>query len=159
MTLHADHPLEESKPKLIPGTEFIPFNQHVTYLKNATLGRFLKLTSAEAIRAREFDGTRTFSDILHKHISTATGNKLLNVAELLLFMKTRGFIAPEASAGPPVADASGESGEVVSSLEKSKGLCVRDILLLSWKFSNTILQKVAVYAFSTAGLLFLALLP
>jgi CRP-like cAMP-binding protein len=159
MTTQSGHSLEESKPTLIPGTEFIPFSSHVTYLKNATLGRFLKLTSAEAVRAREFDGTRTFSDILHRHISTATGNKLLNVAELLLFMKTRGFIAPEASAGPPAADASGEPGKAGSFLEKGRGVGVRDILLLHWKFGNTILQKVAVYAYSTAGLLFLALLP
>jgi hypothetical protein len=93
MTEPSNTALEETRPKLVPGTEFIPFNRHVTYLKNAALGSFLKLTAAEGIRAREFDGTRTFSDILHRHINTAGANKLLNVAELLLFMKTRGFIA------------------------------------------------------------------
>ncbi|MBN2035742.1 MAG: cyclic nucleotide-binding domain-containing protein [Chitinispirillaceae bacterium] len=156
MTTHQGTPLEETRPRLVPGTEFIPFNQHVTYLKNAALGRFLKLTSAEAVRAREFDGTRTFSDILHKHISTATGNKLLNVAELLLFMKTRGFIAPESASA---ADAGTAADEAAPSPEKAKGPFLRDLWLLPWKFKNTILQKVAVYASSTGGLLFLSLLP
>jgi CRP-like cAMP-binding protein len=150
----SEYSLEESKPKLVPGTQFIPFSQHVTYLKNVASGRFLKLTSAEGVRAREFDGSRTFSDILHKHISTAGANNLLNVAELLLYLKTRGFIEPQSSEGSTATHA--EAGQFA---EKAKGIWMRDLWLLRWTFGNKILQKIARYASSTAGLLFLALLP
>jgi hypothetical protein len=155
MSSHPVNSLEETIPKLVPGTEFIPFSEHVTFLKNATLGSFLKLTSAEAIRAREFDGTRTFSDILHKHINTAGANKLLNVAELLLYMKTRGFIV-EASSTEDGSE--GKTGTLYSS-EKSKGLGIRDLYLLPWKFSNKMLQKISGFAGSTIGLLILAFIP
>jgi CRP-like cAMP-binding protein len=151
--------LEETRPKLVPGTEFIPFSEHVTFLKNTTLGAFLKLTSAEAVRAREFDGTRTFSDILHKHISTAAGNKLLNVAELLLYLKTRGFIAPESSEGENAADGAVKKSDEVESPAKPKGIVIRDLYRLPWKFSNKILQKIAGFAGSTMGLLILAFIP
>ncbi|MBN1128174.1 MAG: cyclic nucleotide-binding domain-containing protein [Chitinispirillaceae bacterium] len=151
----SNHSLEETRPALVPGTQFIPFSQHVTFLKNATLGRFLKLTSAEAVRAREFDGTRTFSDILHKHISTDGANKLLNVAELLLFMKNRGFIAPESPAGENAS----ARNEGVQPPAESQGTGIRELYRLPWKFGNTVLQKMAGYAGSTTGLLFLAMLP
>jgi CRP-like cAMP-binding protein len=159
MSLQFVDSIEETKPKLVPGTQFIPFSQHVTYLKNATLGVFLKLTAAEAVRAREFDGTRTFSDILHKHIDTAGANKLLNVAELLLYIKTRGFIASESAAGDNAVGSAAKKSEEVQSPVKSKGIIIRDLYILPWKFSNKIVQKIAGYAVSTAGLLFLALLP
>jgi CRP-like cAMP-binding protein len=147
--------IEETKPKLVPGTQFIPFTQHITYLKNATLGVFLKLTSAEAVRAREFDGTRTFSDILHKHIDTAGANKLLNVAELLLYLKTRGFIVEDS----PTNDGPEARSGAPHSAENSKGLGIRDLYHPPWKFSNKILQKISGFAGSTTGLLILAFIP
>ena len=160
MPLPSVDSLEETKPKLVPGTQFIPFSQHVTFLKNATFGAFLKLTSAEAVRAREFDGTRTFSDILHKHINTAGANKLLNVAELLLYMKTRGFIAPEPSEREnPADDGAVKKSDYFQPPAKSKGIVIQDLYHLPWKFSNKIVQKIAGYSALTAGLLFLALLP
>src|SRR5512137_771032 len=94
--------LEETRPRLVDSAQFIPFSTDVTYLKNTANGDFVKLSSHEAALARYFNGKYTFSEILHKHLDTAGTRHLLNIAEILLSLKSHGFIIDE-TAGQTVS--------------------------------------------------------
>lgn len=93
--------LEETRPRLVDGVEFIPFDPQVTFLKNARIGEFLKLSAHEASLSRYFNGKFTFVKILLKHVEARGSSHLLNIAEILPRLKTSGFIVDETGERDP----------------------------------------------------------
>jgi CRP-like cAMP-binding protein len=146
--------LEETRPRLVDGVQFVPFNVHVTYLKNSITGDFLKLSSHEAALAGYFNGKDTFAEILQKHKDIIGNRHLLNVAEILLSLKTSGFIVDETTL-PDVQDDG--ASDVFGALKVFKGFISKDLFQFQCDFRNRVLRKIAGFLTSTMGLFVLAL--
>jgi hypothetical protein len=144
--------LEETKPELIDGAQFIPFTTHVTYLKNANTGDFLKLSSHEAVLARYFNGKFTLAEILNKHLETVGTKYLVSIAEILYSLRTRGFIKSADIVQPGLYGAPAEHAGLPSAVQSPAGFISRDLYRFRGVFKNRIFEKMAGFLSSSAGL-------
>jgi CRP-like cAMP-binding protein len=149
--------LEETRPRLVDGAQFVPFNTHVTYLKNAVTGDFLKLSSHEAALARYFNGKFTLAEILNKHLETVGTKYLISIAEILFSLKKSGFIVNETNGRVDSIEESLRTSDFFGALQSFNRFISRDLYRFKGGFRNRVCKKIAGALTSTAGLFALVL--
>ena len=150
--------VEETKPRLVDGAQFIPLSTQVTYLKNTNTGDFLKLSSHEAALARYFTGKFTLAEILNKHLDTIGTKYLVSIAEILYSLRKSGFIAGDADNRVDSDEDTYRTSDFFGVIKSFKRFVSRDLYRFKGGFGNRVLKKIAGALSSTAGLFGLVLL-
>lgn len=157
MALSSTLSLEETKPCLVDSAQFIPFNTHVTYLKNTKTGHFLKLSSHEAVLARYFNGKFTLAEILNKHLETVGTKYLVSIAEILFSLRASGFIKGDEKEEAGLNGVLEEDADQNRVVKAVKAFILKDLYRFNGELRNRIFEKIAGFLSSTAGLLTLIL--
>ena len=93
--LHTD--LENIKPGLSPDAVFVEFPGSITWLQNRVTGELIKLSGDEASLVREFNGSRTLSDILQKQLESSGTARFQRIFELLIELNSRKLLTEDCS--------------------------------------------------------------